>query len=152
MHLTTYLRLLHRSEETLGVSYRHVGDGHRVESDVYYTCRRFAEDAAGHAVALEPVLLRYERVAEAEPDRLHPPGLTAARTGPIGLLRDLQDLWQLTNLVDSTWTMVGQAAYGARDRELIDLVERCDHELSAQLAWIRMGMKAAAPQTLLVAD
>lgn len=48
--------------------------------------------------------------------------------------------------------MVGQAAYGARDRELVDLVEQCGHELGAQLAWLRMRMKAAAPQTLLVAD
>ncbi len=152
MHLTTYLRLLHRAEQTLGVSYRHVADGQRGVADVYYTCRRFAEDAAGRAEALAPVLLRYERVAEPEPERLHPPGLTSARGGPVGLLRDLQDLYQLANLVDSTWTLVGQAAQGARDRELIDVVGRCERELSAQLAWLRMRMKAAAPQTLLVAD
>jgi hypothetical protein len=152
MHLTTYLRMLHRGEETLGVSYRHVADGHPAESDVYYTCRHFAEDAARHAAALDPVLLRYERVAEPEPDRLHPPGVTSARNGPIGLLRDLQDLYQLANFVDSTWAMVGQAGSGARDHDLIDVANRCKRELSAQLAWIRMRMKSSAPQTLLVAD
>jgi hypothetical protein len=151
MHLTTYLHLLHRAEETLGVSYRHVGDGHRADADVHYTCRRFAEDCAGHAQALEPILLRYERVAEPEPERLHPPGLTGSRNGPVGLLRDLQDLFQLAALVDSTWMMVGQAAHGARDRDLIDVVTRYDRDMSAQLAWLRMRMKAAAPQTLLVA-
>jgi hypothetical protein len=152
MHLTTCLHLLHRAEETLGVSYRHVGDGHRGDADVHYTCRRFAEDCAGHAVALEPVLLRYERVAEPEPERLHPPGLAGARNGPVGLLRDLQDLYQLGTLVDSTWTMVGQAAHRARDRDLIDVVTRYGPGVAAQLAWLRMRMKAAAAQTLLVAN
>lgn len=53
--------------------------------------------------------------------------------------------------MDSTWAMVGQAAHGARDRDLIDVVARCGREVTAQLAWLRMRMKAAAPQTLLVA-
>jgi hypothetical protein len=67
------------------------------------------------------------------------------------MLRDLQDLYQLANLVDITWTVVGQAASGARDRDLLHVVQRCAPEISAQLAWLRMRMKAAAPQTLLVA-
>lgn len=83
---------------------------------------------------------------------MHPSGLTSPRSGPVGLLRDLQDLYQLANLVGITWTLVGQAAYGARDRELIDIVERCDREMAAQLAWLRMRMRAAAPQALLVAS
>jgi hypothetical protein len=41
-----------------------------------------------------------------------PAGLTTVRGGPVGLLRDLQDLYQLDNLVDSTWMLVGQAAHG----------------------------------------
>lgn len=70
----------------------------------------------------------------------------------MGLLRDLQDLYQLANLIEVTWTLVGQAAYGARDPDLIDIVERCDRGTTAQLAWLRMRMRAAAPQTLLVAS
>ena len=48
--------------------------------------------------------------------------------------------------------MVGQPAYGVRDRELITVVQRCDREIEAQLARLRTRMKAAAPQTLLGAD
>lgn len=152
MHLTTYLGLLQTAERTLGDAYQLVADGNVGDSDVHYTCRRFAADCAGHADALEPVIARYEELSEPEPDRLDPPGLPEVRHGPVGMLRDLQDLYQLANLVDITWTLVGQAAYGARDRELIEVVGRCDHETDAQLAWLRMRMKSAAPQTLLVAS
>jgi hypothetical protein len=48
--------------------------------------------------------------------------------------------------------MVGQAGHGARDRDLMDIVTRCDRQFKAQLAWLRMRMRAAAPQTLLVGE
>lgn len=152
MHLTTYLHLLHTAEGTLSDSYREVAAGHRPDADVHYTCLRFGADCAAHAEALRPSLTRYDKAREPEPERLHPPGLTTTRSGPVGLLRDLQDLYQLANLVGITWVLVGQAAHGARDRDLIDLATRCDNELTAQLAWLRMRMRAAAPQTLLVAS
>lgn len=153
MHLTTYLLLLNAAEDTLADSYRHVAAGHDTagEADVHYTCRGFAADCANHARALTPILDRYDRQPAGEPERLHAVGLDATRSGPVGLLRDLQDLYQLANLVDSTWTLVGQAAHGARDRKLIDLVAHCDHDTTAQLAWLRMRMNAEAPQALLVA-
>jgi hypothetical protein len=150
MHLATYLRLLHTAEGTLGDSYRVAADGHRADADVHYTCRRFAADCSGHAEALRPTIDRYEH-RELEPERLHPPGLATARNGPVGLLRDLQDLYQLASLVEITWTLIGQAAHGARDRDLIDVAAQCGSQVTTQLAWLRMRMKAAAPQTLLVA-
>lgn len=44
------------------------------------------------------------------------PGLGPAHTGPLELLRDLDDLSQLATLVASTWELVGQAAHGTCDR------------------------------------
>jgi hypothetical protein len=52
---------------------------------------------------------------------------------------------------DITWTLVGQAAQGARDAELLDVVRRCEGETSIQLKWLKSRMKEAAPQTLVVA-
>lgn len=151
MHLTTYLDLLQTGEQTLADSYRQVAKGHAAEADVQYTCLQFAANCDAHVEALSTVQPRYDGRREAEPDRLHPAGLTATRTGPVGLLRDLQDLYQLATLIECTWTMVGQAAHGARDRELIDVATRAESETTAQLAWLRTRMRAAAPQTLLVA-
>lgn len=54
MHLTTYLQLLHTAEGVLAASYRTVAEGHQGEADVYYTCRRFADDCTGYAQSLDP--------------------------------------------------------------------------------------------------
>lgn len=151
MHLPTYLTMLASAERTLADSHRHVATGHADEADVHYTCRDFAHHCDSHADALVPIIDRYADRRQPEPDRLHPPGLTTIRTGPIGLLRDLQDLYQLAGLVDITWTLVGQAAAGARDRPLLDTVATCHPDITTQLSWLRMRMKATAPQTLLVA-
>ena len=70
----------------------------------------------------------------------------------LGLLRDLQDLYLLATLVDTTWTVVYQAAQGARDRELIEICQSCQAETSRQLKWIQTRMKVSAPQVLLVAQ
>ncbi|MDI3213071.1 hypothetical protein [Arthrobacter sp. AL12] len=47
--------------------------------------------------------------------------------------------------------MVKQAGSALRDRELLDLVSRCDGEPAVQLRWLQTRMKQAAPQALLVA-
>ncbi|BBZ11049.1 hypothetical protein [Mycobacterium branderi] len=150
MYLTTYLSLLQSAETALAESHRKVAIGHQLDSDVYYTCQAFARQCDARNAALTPIVERYAHLGEPEPERLHPQGLTVARAGQIGLLRDLQDLYQLANLVDITWTLIGQAARGARDRGLINLATRCNQEIATQVAWLRMRMKAEAPQALLV--
>ena len=87
-----------------------------------------------------------------EPDRLHADGVAEVRTGPVGLLRDLQDLYLLATLVDTTWTVVYQAAQGARDRELMEICQQCMGETTKQLKWLQTRMKISAPQALLVAS
>jgi hypothetical protein len=151
MHLPTYLGFLQHAENTLAEGYRIVAAGHAADADVAWTTARFAQQAAAHAQALAPALRRYDPASEPEPERLHATGLSTTRTGPVGLLRDLQDLHQLTALVEATWSMISQAGHGARDRDLIHIAADCTAETSAQLDWLRMRMKAAAPQTLLVA-
>jgi hypothetical protein len=47
--------------------------------------------------------------------------------------------------------MVKQAGSALRDRELLDVVSRCDGETSIQLRWLDTRMKQAAPQALTVA-
>ena len=86
-----------------------------------------------------------------EPERLHAEGLSATRQGPVGLLRDLQDLYLLASLVDITWTMVKQAGSALRDQELLEVVAKCDAETATQLRWLQTRMKQAAPQALVAA-
>ncbi len=74
------------------------------------------------------------------------------RQGSLGLLRDLQDLYVMAHFCDITWTMIGQAAQGARDRELLEVVEACEGQTATQIKWLKTRMKQAAPQVLLVAS
>ena len=53
---------------------------------------------------------------------------------------------------DISWTVIGQAAQGVRDRDLFAVVQRCKGETSTQLKWIRTRMKEAAPEALVAAS
>jgi hypothetical protein len=152
MHLAHYLGLLHRTQTTLGDAFGQVADAHRDEADVFHTCRRLAGQCAEHARRLEPFARCYAEDAPDEPERLHSELFRGTRSGGVGLLRDLHDLYLMAAECDMCWTVVGQAAQGARDEELLAVVRRCEGETAIQLKWLRTRMKQAAPQALVVAD
>ncbi|MFG2099387.1 hypothetical protein [Micromonospora echinaurantiaca] len=152
MHLAHYLGLLHRAQINLADAFRQVAAAHSDEPDVEHLCQQQAQRCDEHAERLKPFAERYSEEAPAEPDRLHSELFTGTRTGGIGLLRDLQDLYLLAAQCDICWTVVGQAAYGARDEDLLAVVKRCEGETAIQLKWLRTRMKQAAPQALVVAE
>src|SRR5215207_2586533 len=151
MWLAHYLGLLHRAQENLAGAYREVGGAHAGEPDVQATCERLASACDDFAERLAPFLQRYGEDAPDEPDRLHSELFRGPRSGGIGLLRDLHDLYLMATECDIAWTLVGQAAQGARDRELLAVAARCEEETATQLKWLRTRMKEAAPQALVVA-
>jgi hypothetical protein len=152
VHLANYLGLLHQSELELAKAYLEVAEAHGHEPDVRVLCLRFADQSTAHADALAPFVERYGEDKPDEPERLHSELFGGSRGGGLGLLRDLHDLYLMATECEVTWALVGQAAQGARDRELLEVVQGCDGEVAAQLKWLRTRMKQAAPQALLVAD
>ena len=73
--------------------------------------RRSARNTGTHLNGLReihfPVVERRgEDRTDNEPERLHAEGLSATRQGPVGLLRDLQELNLLASLLDGTGDMV----------------------------------------------
>jgi hypothetical protein len=153
MKFPVYLGMLHRGEQTLAAAFRQVADGHGSEPDVYWICRSLADNSDRHVAALAPVVQRYGEVdADDEPERLHAQGLSETRSGPLGLLRDLQDLHLLATMVDLTWSMTKQVAQGLRDEELLQIVGNCQKETAVQLGWLTTRMSTAAPQALIVAS
>jgi hypothetical protein len=152
LFLAHYLGLLHRAQLNLADAFRQVAVAHRDEPDIAHLCRQQAERCDRHAGRLEPFACRYAEDAPGEPDRLHSELFRGTRTGGIGLLRDLQDLYLMAAECDICWTMVGQAAQGARDKDLLEVVTAAEGETAVQLTWLRSRMKQAAPQALVVAD
>jgi hypothetical protein len=154
-HVATYVRLAHQGEQTLAHAFRTVGNGHAKEADVFHMCETLAKMSDAHVAEMAPVARRYEqdRVGDNvdEPARLHAEGLAEIREGQIGLLRDLQDLYVLATLIQTTWTVLSQGAQGLRDEQLLQVATRANAETGRQLAWLNTRMKAAAPQALIVA-
>ncbi|HEX6870336.1 MAG TPA: hypothetical protein VF163_04500 [Micromonosporaceae bacterium] len=151
MHLAHYLGLLHRSETELGKAFRDIGRAHADEPDVRHICQRLAQQCDEHSRQLQPFAQRYHEEAQEEPQQLHSDLFHGTRQGGLGLLRDLHDLYLMAAECDISWTVVGQAAQGARDADLFEVVGRCEHETAAQLLWLRSRMMQAAPQALVVA-
>ena len=56
----------------------------------------------------------------------------------------------MANEADIAWTLVGQAAQGLRDEELVGVVTSCEGDTNRQISWLRSRMKQAAPQALVV--
>jgi hypothetical protein len=149
--LAHYIGLVHRDQVELAEAFREVGEGHQDEPDVFHLTRRLALQCDRHAEALGPFVERYGEEAPAEPEHLHSEIFAGPREGPLGLLRDLHDLYVMAAEVDIAWTLIAQAAQGARDEELLEAVESCEAETATQMAWLRTRMKQAAPQALVVA-
>lgn len=152
MNVAAVLSLLDDAEADLATGFRTVGDGHDGEPDVHRTCHTLARECDSHRAALGPARERYGQEPEGlEPDRLGTRVLAEPRSGPIGLLRDLQDLYTQAAFAELTWTLLRQAAAALRDRELLVTAERCAQQTAAQQAWVRTRLKQAAPQAIVVA-
>lgn len=152
MKLPVYLSLIEESEHTLARSFREVADAHGDEPDVHFLCQTLARQCDEHRTRLQSAIDRYgPGTADDEPDRLHADGLDKSRTGPLGLLRDLQDLYLLASFTDITWTMITQAAQALRDRELLEVATACQKQTAVQVDWLKTRMKQAAPQALIAA-
>ena len=152
MHLAHYLGLLHKAEDDLATAFREVAGGHPAEVDVFHICHKLAAECERHAEQLTPFAEQYGEDAPTEPDRLHSELFRGTREGGLGLLRDLHDLYLMAAQCDIAWTLVGQAAQGARDEHLLAVVNGCESETAVQLKWLKTRMKQAAPQALVVAD
>lgn len=153
MQLAHYLKLLHTAQEGLARGLRAVGAGHADDADVLHMCAKLAKQCDDHAAGLAPSVERYADDPDASEvcERLHSDIFGGPRSGGLGLLRDLQDLYVMAAEVDIVWTLVGQAAQGARDEELFEVVTVCEGETAMQLKWLRTRLKQAAPQALVVA-
>ncbi len=95
---------------------------------------------------------RYGEQKPEEPEQLYHEFFDQTKSGSLGLLRDLQDLYLMANACDISWTMIEQAAQGLGDQELLGVVNSCEKETANQIKWIRSRMMVAAPQTLIVAS
>lgn len=152
MHLAHYLGLLHRSQREFADALCAVRRAHPDEPDLIGVCERLAGQCGDNARRLEPFVRRYSAHPPEEPERMHATLFSGGRQGRLGLLRDLHDLYLLATQCEISGTLIAQAAEGAGDEELIDVVRRCGAATTAHLLWLRTLMRQIAPQALIVAS
>ncbi|MFB9993905.1 hypothetical protein ACFFLM_18280 [Deinococcus oregonensis] len=151
MNIGTYLGLIHGSEECLVDALTRVAEHHGDEPDIKETCLLLASWSSKHLEHLKPLVEHYSEHRNAEPAHLEQALFHGPRRGSLALLRDLHDLWLMTNEVQLCWTVLEQAAQALRDDELERVCQECGKETKRQTAFFLSRIKQAAPQALIVA-
>jgi hypothetical protein len=151
MHLGNYLGLLESSEKQLCDAFEHVSTKHRDEPDIEQMCAKLSAWSREHRGKVLPFVEKYSEEKSKEPKDLRRELFSEKRSGSLALLRDLHDLWLLTQEVQLCWTVIQQAALGLRDEDLKATYAYCFPRTKRQADWLLGRIKQAAPQTLLVA-
>jgi hypothetical protein len=152
MHIGKYINLVHRTEIDLAKAFRKVSKAHGEEPDVYQTCQLLASWSDKLVEEVVPFSKKYREEKDEEPDRLTQTLLKDTRKGGMALLRDLHDLYLVATEVQVCCTILKQGADGLRDKELTTACEEVERQTKRQLSWLMTRMKAATPQTLIVAE
>jgi len=149
MHVGNYLGLVQGSERRLVDALNKVAGQHGDEPDVFETCQLLRSWSNKHLEYLEPLVRKYGENRDPEPSNLETALFHGPRQGSLALLRDLHDVWLLTQQVQLCWTVLEQAAQALRDEELERVCQECGKETKRQTAFFLTRIKQAAPQSLV---
>jgi hypothetical protein len=156
------LKELYRAEEELADEYVKVGERLAAEHDVWYGCKRFAEQCHTHADAIRPFAAVHEEQLPPADDETVGETTTAALRHTLAealgrrpesgllLLRSLRQLYLQAQEVSFHWIIAGQLAQATRDHELLTLVDELHRETLTQIKWLKSQVKQASPQALAV--
>lgn len=151
MHLGKYIGLAHEGEKQLARALKMVADKHGSEPDIFHTCQLLASWSESHQVGLQPFIEKYSEQKDGEAKRLSRSLFDKSGSGELGMLRDLHDLWLMTQEINVCWNVILQAARALRDQDLINTCMRFDEDTKRQSDWLLTRIKQAAPQILVVA-
>jgi hypothetical protein len=151
MHIGNYINMMHKSAKDLAKAFKLVAAHHGDEPDVSETCHLLASWSEEMNKALAPFTKKYSQNKNNEPDRLMRTLFKEPRKGSMGLLRDLQDLWLMTNEAEVCCIILRQAGSGLHDKELISVCNMIEERSKRQSSWLLTRMKTSATQTLIVA-
>lgn len=148
--ISIFLDMTLQSEEQLAQAFKQVAEQHIAEPDIHATCMLMASWSSDDAKRLVPFIAAYHTDGSAKPDGSAKKLFEGPRSGGLGLLRDLHDLWLLASEVHLGYEAVGQAAKALRDQPLVETCDRALNKADRQIAWLRTRIDQAAPQTLSV--
>lgn len=152
MHIGNYIELVHHSEKDLAQSFLKIEKAHGHEPDVAQACKLLSSWSSELVKKAEPFVTKYGEEKNKEPERLMHSLFKDTRKGSLALLRDLHDLWLMTQETALCSILLKQAASGLRDKALIAFCTELEYYSKRQTSWLLTRMKSAAPQTLIAAE
>lgn len=158
MKLGLAIEELHRSENHLARVLVAVSDRHKADHEAFYVARDIARWSQRHVT--ERARIGADFGVELDPEPEGEPGileriqqatsdLFGRRPEPGLLLADLRHVHREAAGVSLDWELLAQAAQGARERELLELAERCHPDTLRQMRWANAKLKESATQALV---
>jgi hypothetical protein len=158
MRLGMAIEELHRSENELYTVLLSMSDRHKVDHEVFHVTRdmaRWSEQhvaelaAAGREFGLELAAEARQSTGLLESLQQKTSELTGRRSAPgLLLLADLRHLYRESSGTSLDWELLAQGAQGAKNKELLDLAERCHPETLRVSRWANAKLKESSPQVL----
>jgi hypothetical protein len=152
MHISHYIELVHKGHQDLATSLRKVAGQHGDEPDIVANCQLLATWSDQLVQDLQPFAAHYGKEKDKEPDRMKSILFVKPRSGSMGLLRDLHDLWLMSNEAELCCLVLKMAAMGLRDEALLAACDTMEKQTKRQTAWLLTRIRSAAPQTLIAAE
>lgn len=152
MNISYYIELVHKGHQDFAQALREEADHHGEEPDISVICKKLASWSDDLVQDLAPFIEKYGEEKDDEPDRLKSVLFVQPRSGSFGLLRDLHDLWLMSNEAELCSLVLKQAASGLNDEELLKVCQTMETQSKRQTAWLLTRIKSAAPQTLIAAE
>jgi hypothetical protein len=149
---------LHRSENHLVTVLLSMSDKHKVDHEVFHVCRDMAGWSRTHVAELARIGRDFG--VDLDPEARDDPGplevvrrrtseLLGRRQAPgLLLLADLRHLYKEASGTSVDWELLAQGAQGAKEKELLDLAERCHPQTLRQARWANSYLKVTSPQVL----
>ncbi len=150
MHVGNYLGMVEASETHLAESLLTVSKHHEAEPDVEQMTKLLAAWSTINKGDLAPLIKRYHEQRETEPDKLSHALFHGPRSGGLGLVRDLHDLWLLCQEVALCYELLIQAGQALRDEEMLTILHQASSQTKRQTDWLKTRIDQAAPQALAV--
>jgi len=149
---------LHRSENHLVTVLLSMSDRHEVDHEVFHVCRDMAGWSRKHVAELARI--GRDCGLDLDPEAKEDPGpleavrqrtaeLLGRRQAPgLLLLADLRRLYKEAQGTSVDWELLAQGAQGAKNRELLDVAERCHPQTLRVATWANSYLKVTSPQVL----
>jgi hypothetical protein len=149
---------LHRSENELYTVLLSMSDRHKVDHEVFHVTRDMARWSEQHVAELAAAGREFD--LELDPEARHVHGLlealrqkaselTGRQSAPgLLLLADLRHLYREASGTSLDWELLAQGAQGTKNKDLLDLAERCHPQTLRVSRWAEAKLKESSPQVL----